>query len=207
MHNEIVDYLKEHVPGSNGEVGAGEVGDSYVTVDAGKILDVCRTLKHSPWEFNVLQVVTGTDYPEKDVIEVSYILASFTKNHELILKANLSRGTADSLPSIDSVVSVWSAANFQERECYDMLGVNFEGHPDLRRLLTSDDWVGHPLRKDYETPKEYQGMVVDPPEKNNTEDQYFGKRLMEKLDDPKKVSWSWKNKDKEAAAPAAGEQK
>ena len=199
MHNEICTFLNAKVTGSNAEVGAGEVGDSYINVDAGKIIDICRSLKDSKWEFNVLQVITGTDYPEKDIIEVSYILASFTKNHELIIKAALTRGDEKNLPHIDSVVSVWSAANFQERECFDMLGVQFDNHPDRRRILCGDDWEGFPLRKDYQVATEYQGLTINPPEKVNSEDHYFGKRLMEEIGDPKQVSWSWKSKDTEVA--------
>ena len=202
MHNQIVQFLNNSVSGCNAVVNApvGTVGDQSITVNAENILEVCKALKSSPeFAFNVLQVITGTDYPDK--IEISYILASFSKNLELILKANLPRGDKFNLPKINSVVAVWSAANFQERETYDMIGVEFVGHPDFRRILCPYDWDGHPLRKDYIVQEKYLDMVVDPPAKNNTDDQLFGKRLKAELGDPKRVSASWK--DSSAGSDAA----
>jgi NADH-quinone oxidoreductase subunit C len=204
MHNKIAEALKNAVAGSNAVANIATVGDSSVSVSSASILEVCRFLKtNAEFEFNVLQVITGTDYLSTNEIEVSYVLASFTKNTELILKTRVGRGTVDgtleSLPKLNSVVSVWSAANFQERECYDMIGVNFTGHPDLRRVLCPYDWQGHPLRRDYVVQETYQGMTVNPPNKVNTEDHFFGKKLKEELGDPKQVSWSWKD-DSETSA-------
>lgn len=198
MHNQIAEFLNRNVPGCNAVINApvAVVGDQSITVNASTILEVCHALKSSlEFAFNVLQVISGTDYPDR--IEVSYILASYSKNLELILKVKLPRfegaDAKNNLPKINSVVSVWSAANFQERETYDMIGVEFVGHPDFRRILCPDDWEGHPLRKDYIVQAKYLDMVVDPPAKNNTADQMFGKRLKEELGDPKRVSASWKD--------------
>lgn len=194
MHNQIAEKLNSLVSGSNAVVNTATVGDSSITVEAEKILEVCKALKSEG--FNVLQVITGTDYADR--IELTYILADYTKNLELLLKVKLPRGNGlgnnrDTLPKINSVVSVWSAANFQERETYDMIGVNFVGHPDHRRILTPDDWQGYPLRKDYVVQETYLDMVVNPPGKINTEDHFFGKKLKEQIGDPKKVSASWKD--------------
>jgi len=168
------------------------VGDKSVTVDSAKIKEVCEALKTSPdFQMNVLQAVSAVDYADR--IEVNYILASFILNTELILKAKLPRGDKNNLPKINSVVSVWNAANFQEREAYDMMGIEFVGHPDLRRILCPYDWDGFPLRKDYVVQEKYLDMVVDPPGKNNTDDQMFGKRLKEELGNPKLVSASWRD--------------
>jgi NADH-quinone oxidoreductase subunit C len=196
MHSQIVETLNRSVSGANAVASLATVGDSSITVEAEKILDVCNTLKASG--FNVLQVITGTDYSDR--IELSYILADFTSNRELILKVKLPRGNGagnnkDTLPKIQSVTSVWSAAHFQEREAYDMIGVNFVGNPDLRRILCPDDWEGYPLRKDYVVQEKYLDMVVNPPAKNNTDDQMFGKKLKAEIGDPKKVSASWKDTD------------
>ncbi|AUO00173.1 hypothetical protein C0V70_06720 [Bacteriovorax stolpii] len=172
-------------------------------VEAGKILEVCKALKAEG--FNVLQAVTGTDYADR--IELTYILADFTNNRELLLKTKLGRGDGsgnnkDTLPKIDSVVSVWNAANFQERETYDMIGVNFVGHPDLRRILTPDDWQGYPLRRDYVVQEKYLDMVVNPAHKINSADHMFGKKLKEEIGDPKKVSASWKSNDADESEDA-----
>lgn len=194
MHNQTAETINRLVPGSNAVANIATVGDSSITVQAENILEVCRALKAEG--YNVLQAITATDYPDR--IELTYILADFTKNLELLLKANVSRGDGsgnnkDSLAKINSVVSVWNAANFQEREAYDMMGVNFVGHPDLRRVLTPDDWIGYPLRKDYVVQEKYLDMLVNPPSKINTEDHMFGKKLKEQIGDPKKVSASWKD--------------
>lgn len=196
MHNQIAETLNRVVSGANAVVNTATVGDSSITVDSGKILDVCKTLKSEG--FNVLQVITGCDYADR--IEITYVLADYTKNLELLLKTAVARGDGsgnnkDTLPKVDSVVSVWNAANFQERETYDMIGINFVGHPDLRRILTPDDWQGYPLRRDYVVQEKYLDMVVNPPAKINTEDHFFGKKLKAEIGDPKKVSASWKSDD------------
>lgn len=190
MHNQVVEFLNKNVAGANPVINelVANVGDKSITVEAATIREVCNALKNSnDFQMNVLQVITATDYADR--IEVSYILASFLKNLELIVKVKLPRTN----PKINSVVSVWNAANFQEREAYDMMGVEFIGHPDLRRILCPYDWDGFPLRKDYVVQEKYLDMVVDPPGKNNTDDQMFGKRLKEELGDPKRVSASWRD--------------
>lgn len=198
MHNQIATFLNSAVSGANAVVNTATVGDSSITVDAEKILEVCRALKTSAeFEMNVLEAITATDY--KEHLELTYILASFIKNHELLLKVKLPRGegtgnTLTNLSKINSVSSVWSAANFQEREAYDMIGVHFVGHPDHRRILCPDEWEGYPLRKDYVVQEKYLDMVVNPPWKNNTEDQMFGKKLKEQMENPKLVTISWKDK-------------
>lgn len=191
MHNELVQLINEKVPSANATAVIAEVGDSSIFVEANSIKEVCELLKSSEeYEFNVLQVITGCDY--EDRIEVSYVIASFTKNLELILKVKVERGTNDNLSEIPSVTSVWSSANWQERECYDLIGVNFVGHPKLERILCCYDWEGHPLRKDYVAQKEYHGMEVYPEHKINTDDHMFATRFKETAEDPKKVTGSWK---------------
>jgi NADH-quinone oxidoreductase subunit C len=76
-------------------------------------------------------------------------------------------------PTVDSVVNVYAAANFLEREVYDMFGITFNNHPDMRRILCPDDWEGFPLRKDYVAQKDYNGMTVYPDNKMNMEDREF----------------------------------
>ena len=199
MLNQIASFLNSTVPGSNPVVKTAEVGHSSITVEAEKILEVCHALKNSAeHKINVLQAITATDM--KEHLELTYVLASFFNNTELLLKVKLPRGegtgnTLSNLPKINSVVSVWAAANFQEREAYDMIGVHFVGHPDHRRILCPDEWQGYPLRKDYVVQEKYLDMVVNPAWKINTEDHMFGKKLKDQVGDPKLVTYSWKGKN------------
>ena len=101
-----------------------------------------------------LELLGGVDY--KDRLEVVYVVYSMEHRHRYTLKCPLARET----PSVPSVESVWSVANWHEREAFDMFGIVFEGHSDLTRILCPDDWEGYPLRKDYEFPKSYQDMPV-----------------------------------------------
>jgi NADH-quinone oxidoreductase subunit C len=108
----------------------------------------------SELRLDYLECITGVDYPDDKKIHVVYHVYSYSKRHRAVMKAFLDRED----PSMPTLVNVWSSANWQERECFDLLGVLFEGHPDLRRLLLPDDWEGHPLRKDYEEKEDYHGI-------------------------------------------------
>lgn len=191
MSDQIVNILNEKISGCLAESPEVEFGDRPVLVDYNYIKQVCTFLKNdSSIQMNVLQVITGCDYDDR--IEVSYILASFLKNSELILKTKLMKNESGEIPNLESVCELWEAANFQERECYDMLGVAFDNHPDLRRILCPDDWEGFPLRKDYQAAEKYNGLVIYPKEKSNDEHKYFYKKVQDELGDPKKVMFSWK---------------
>jgi NADH-quinone oxidoreductase subunit C len=190
MHKEVVEFLNNKVSGCEATFNEAEAGDSSVTVAASKIKDVCHALKASEFEFNVLQVVSGVDF--EDRIEVNYIIASFTNNHELILKVKLPKASSDEVLKVDSVCDVWKSANFLERETYDMLGVDFVGHPDMRRILCPEDWEGFPLRKDYVVQETYNGLEVNPKHKINQDDFDFMTKLKLEADNPKLISGSWK---------------
>jgi NADH-quinone oxidoreductase subunit C len=191
MHSELSQLINSNVSGANAEHVPVEVGDQTIFISGNHILAICEFLKTAEdYEFNVLQVITGCDY--EDRIEVSYILASFINNLEVILKVKLTKENKEHNPEIDSVCTVWSSANFQERECFDMLGVCFINHPDPRRILCPDDWEGYPLRKDYVPALKYNGMVINPEHKINREDIFFGEKLKRESTDPKKISYSWK---------------
>ena len=192
MHNDIVAFLNAEVSGCNAVANIAEVGDSSVTIASTHIKAACAALKNSEkFEMNVLEVISAVDFPEENEIELCYMLASFIKNTDFILKLRVPRGDEDNLPSVDSVCDVWKAANFQEREAYDMMGVRFNDHPDHRRILCGDDWKGYPLRKDYVVEKVYNGMTVDPEHKiNKTDIEFFAKMRIEH-EDPTAVSGSW----------------
>ena len=120
------------------------LGQNYLIVDAAQIAAICSFLKQEE-QFDMLADLTATDYPKNPQrFEVIYQLYSFPRNQRLRLKALVGEKE-----SIATMVPVWKAANWLEREVYDMFGVTFAGHPDLRRILLPEEWQGFPLRKDH----------------------------------------------------------
>jgi NADH-quinone oxidoreductase subunit C len=193
MLNEIASFLNSQVSGCEATATTPEVGDGNVSVKGEHLHACAKALKESSeYDMNVLQVVSGVDF--EDRIEVNYMLASFTKNTEFILKVKLPKKSSDDVPEIDSVCDLWKSANFLERETYDMVGVKFKNHPDHRRILCPEDWEGYPLRRDYKVQKEWAGLEVNPEHKINSADHNFFKDVIEKMGgDQKKVTYSWKS--------------
>jgi len=139
----------------NFDAGTGKAKDAFCEVEPGSITRVAQLMKADPaLGFDYLECITGIDFPNDQKIQVVYHVYSYGKKHRLVLKVSLVRDD----PVIASLCSVWSAANWLERECFDLLGVLFEGHPDLRRLLLPDDWEGYPLRKDWKEKPDYHGI-------------------------------------------------
>jgi NADH-quinone oxidoreductase subunit C len=149
--------IREHFPDAVLEVNTFR-GDTRILVKREQIVDICRLMRDDPdLQYNFFSECLGVDYldfREDYRFEVVYNLyslpyeqkgVSYGKNHRIFLKVPV----PEEDPVVPSVVSVYPGANFPEREVYDMFGVRFSGHPDLRRILMSDDWVGHPQRKDY----------------------------------------------------------
>jgi NADH-quinone oxidoreductase subunit C len=127
--------------------GKFDRGELTLEIAPAKIVSVCGFLKYE-LKFVRLSTVTAVDrYPSEPRFEVVYHLHSIERNQRLRLKSRL----AGDQPEIDSVTSVWRSAGWYEREVFDLFGIRFSGHPDLRRILLPDGWVGHPLRKDYPT--------------------------------------------------------
>lgn len=125
--------------------GSCERGELVLWTTREKLVDLCRFLKQQR-QFKRLVAVTCIDrYPSEPRFEVVYLLHSIANNERLRLKVAVS--TDDAV--VPTVTGVWAGANWYEREVYDMFGVRFEGHPDLRRILMPDYWQGHPLRKDF----------------------------------------------------------
>ena len=147
--------------------------DPWIEVRPEGLVAVSQFLKKDPqFRFDMLNCITAVDYfhtdPKKAAksewephLEMVYHLSSISLKHTLVLKVKLPRWQNDepgNLPELPSVSGVWRTADWHEREVYDLSGVFFTGHPDLRRILCPEDWVGYPLRKDYELPLEYHGI-------------------------------------------------
>jgi NADH-quinone oxidoreductase subunit C len=147
--------------------------DPFVVVAPEDLVQVCLFLRDDPrLRFDLLSCLSGVDYFEPDPkkapkagfephLEVVYHLQSFPHKHRFVLKVSLPRwkdNKPGALPEVPTVTGVWNAADWHEREVYDLSGVWFTGHPDPRRMLLAEDWTGHPLRKDYEFPLEYHGI-------------------------------------------------
>lgn len=143
--NLIVKELKEKFPKSILNIYTF-AGDITVTVSKDDLLEIARFLRdHPQLKITYVSSISGVDYLErKPRFEVVYHVYSIEKKHRIGLKVQV-----DEDESVPSVTPIWAAADWFEREIYDMYGVPFEGHPNLSRLLMPDDWVGHPLRKDY----------------------------------------------------------
>ena len=133
-------------------------------IDPARIADVCLELRNnSNTYFDFLSSVTGVDYGvEAGRFGVVYHLASIPYQIQLTLKISADNDRdLNNLPTFPSVAAVYRTADWHEREAYDLLGIFFENHPDLRRILLPDDWEGFPLRKDYKTAEYYKGIKID----------------------------------------------
>ncbi len=122
-------------------------GDLNIVVRPGDIPEICRFLKTEPeLKFNFLSCITAVDYMGKrdTRFEIVYVLFSIPNRARIIIKTRVNEGQ-----EAPTLTSLWTTANWQEREVYDMFGIKFAGHPDLTRILMDDDWVGFPQRKDF----------------------------------------------------------
>ncbi|MGE5315328.1 MAG: NADH-quinone oxidoreductase subunit C [Acidobacteriota bacterium] len=152
---EIADQLNNKFGEAVTAVKADAQVDPFVTVSAAAVKEIALYLRDDEsMQFDYLMCLSGVD--RKGTLEVVYHLSSMALKHKLVLKVSVPAEH----PEVPSVESVWKSANWHEREAYDLLGVVFTGHPDLRRILLPYDWEGYPLRKDYEVPEFYNGMRV-----------------------------------------------
>ena len=149
----LPDHLKDNAVAGAVEAAApaavlsGKLERAELTLEIApeRIVEVCRLLRDSQ-QFERLSGVTAVDWhPAEPRFEVVYHLHSVARNLRVRLKCR----PPGEQPEIESVTAVWRSANWYEREVYDLFGVRFRGHPDLRRILMPDNWIGHPLRKDY----------------------------------------------------------
>ena len=141
--SEMVARLKGRF-GSGIAEASTYLGQNYLIAERSIVFDVLQALRdEEQFDYNV--DVTAVHYPQREKqFDVLWILYSFARNERMRVKTRIADGE-----SAPSVVPLWETANWLERECYDMFGIQFEGHPDLRRILLPDGWKGHPLRKDY----------------------------------------------------------
>jgi len=155
---QIIEILQQHGPGSI--VSAVPDGlHPHVVVKAERLSAAATTLR-TDWRlhFDMLRCISAVDWPARNSIELSYELLSVALGHAFAIKVSLDRAH----PEVESVSSVWPAAEWHEREAFDLMGVTFLHHPDLCRILLPEDWVGYPLRKDYQYPTEYKGLKLNP---------------------------------------------
>jgi NADH-quinone oxidoreductase subunit C len=145
--NQAVALLQEKFPEQVMEVVEFR-GDTTIVVKPERIVEICTALRDGhDTAFRYLSMIAGMDYlPESPRFGVVYNLYCHKHHNRITVKTRLAD---DQAPAIDSVAAVWSTAIWHEREVYDMMGIRFKGHPDLRRLMMPGDWVGHPQRKDY----------------------------------------------------------
>lgn len=152
---EIYDILKSQFGEALLESKLESVVDPFIKIQPDKIKEVAAFAKNDErLQFDYLMCLSGVDYKGK--LGIVYHLFSMTHKHKIVLKVEVPTENAN----VPSVESIWKTANWHEREAFDLYGINFIGHPDLRRMLLPDDWEGHPLRKDYEVPEYYNGMRV-----------------------------------------------
>lgn len=151
---EIHTALKAQYP-EGIEAFVEDAGEPWIRVRGDALVAIGRQLRDgSAFQFDFLMDATGVDYPDR--IEAVYHLYSSKLGHKLVVKVNLPREKAE----VPTVEGVWPAANWHERETYDLMGIVYTGHSDLRRILLPEDWTGFPLRKDYKFPKEYRGIPL-----------------------------------------------
>jgi len=137
---EVAQEITERFPNA-----VVEASDTAILINGDSLLQVARFLKDTPGlEFDYLNHITAVDYYQ--YFEVIYQLTSIKHNHSLVIKA---RCYGRDNPSLPSVVSLWRGADYQEREIYDLMGITFEGHPNMKRIVLWPGFKGHPLRKDY----------------------------------------------------------
>jgi NADH-quinone oxidoreductase subunit C len=153
---EIAEALKTQFGGAIVDATLDGVIDPFIVVAPDRIRDVALFLRdNEQMQFDSLMCLSGVD-DTGGKLGVVYHLHSIPRGHKITLKV---RVTVEN-PHCQSVESVWKTANWHEREAFDLIGIVFDGHPDLRRILLPYDWEGHPLRKDYSVPEYYNGMKV-----------------------------------------------
>ncbi len=172
VNQELADLLKQKF---GDLVVAAELDamDPWIELSPVGLVEVCRYLHDDPnQQYDYLNCISGVDYfhtdPKKAAkagwephLELVYHLSSTVTKQRIVLKVRLPRwrdGIEGELPEVPSVTRIWCTADWHEREVYDLMGIRFIGHADLCRILCPEDWLGHPLRKDYKPAEYYHGI-------------------------------------------------
>lgn len=162
---QIYKELAKHFPdkiewmeGAKLPVTSVTSGDPFVVVPAEKLLEIAEVLKdREEFSFDCLSNLTAIDRPASSRFEVVYHFFSYKHQQQVTLKVYLERNEEAHLPTLEGL---WRSANWMEREVFDLFGIKFDHHSDLRRIMLPDDWVGHPLRKDYKEAEDYHGIAT-----------------------------------------------
>ena len=166
---QIYKKLADHFPGAKLELVEGAklpvsgvlAGDPCIALPAESLVEICQTLQVMElFHFDCLSDLTAVDRPTEKRFEVVYHLFSYKHRHSVALKVYLTREDSAHLPSVEAI---WHCANWYEREIFDLFGIRFDNHSDLRRIMLPDDWVGYPLRKDYKEAEDYHGITTTRP--------------------------------------------
>lgn len=159
--SEILEIIESELGTDIVEVQESKLQDTFL-VEKENLIPLCDLLFRNEKLFvDFLSSVTAVDNGEKEgTLDVIYHLVSLPFEYDVIVKVKLPRLVDGDLPSLPSVIQIWASANWHEREAYDLVGVKFENHPDLRRILLPKNWEGHPLRKDYQEQEYYHGIKV-----------------------------------------------
>jgi len=153
---EISEKLRSKFGDAILEVKAEALSDPFVKIKPGMLSEISLYLRtDGDLQFDFLMCLSGIDHG-KNILGVVYNLYSMTKRHKITIKVELPAEK----PEVGSVALIWPSAGWHEREAYDLFGIVFTGHPDLRRILLPEDYPGHPLRKDFKVPEFYGGMKV-----------------------------------------------
>jgi NADH-quinone oxidoreductase subunit C len=165
-HSMTFQEIKQLLVTQFGEdkIGSVETGlQPCIVVPVDDLVEICQFLhENEQLYFDFLACITAIDNgPGLATMEVIYNFTSIPYGQDLMLKIVFPRNTDDSpLPSVPSLSHIWRTADWHEREAFDLVGINFTGHTDLRRILLPEDWEGHPLRKDYSAQDRYHGIYV-----------------------------------------------
>ncbi len=162
--SNIIAFLQQKLPPNAVITAVDNTTPSGIQLPGEYIAESCKWLREAPQcYFDYLACITAVDNGTKvGTIDIIYNLYSIPYHYQLMMQTTVPRMNVDgTLPQIPTVSHIWEAANWHEREAYDLVGIDFTGHTDLRRILMPADWQGHPLREDYNQPTHYHEMPTD----------------------------------------------